>query len=496
MSFWAGLDALMRAKEENVHNLLAGAFEVEITPPLDVPLGSGFNPAQVEGVADPLFARALVMSDGTERIALTNCDILAIDPLLSREVRRLVTEQCGIPPSHVMISATHTHSCGGRLQPSRGNGDPALLEILARQIAGAVAAASRSLRPASLAAGAVPVAGVSSNRRDFDAPIDNTLRVLRVDGEHGLIAVVTTFACHPVLVAHERPVLSADFPGVLARTIKSALGTSIVVLPTNGACGDVNPVFPYQSGLESARWIGQRLGGEAIALLARLEAAGRPLRTDITRWGLTLEVASDGSARVARPVVRAITALVQVPYKQFRPADSSAAAAADAARQLIAAGVEENVVRRWQQGQFVPSDSEDGLPGATRETRRRVAGELLKRRAEAWTARVAAHQGITETPYREIELQAFAFGEETAVLAVPFELFSRVGLDIQAASPFRNLFLVGYSNDLGGYLMPDQEYGRGGFEPGITFYGPGAAEAVRTGCLNALQALAARTRGN
>jgi hypothetical protein len=54
--------------------------------------------------------------------------------------------------------------------------------------------------------------------------------------------------------------------------------------------------------------------------------------------------------------------------------------------------------------------------------------------------------------------------------------------------------IVTYSNDLGGYLMPDEEYGRGGFEPGITFYGPGAAAAVRDGCLGLLRDLAARAR--
>jgi neutral ceramidase len=469
---------------------LAGTFEVEITPPLDVPLGSGFNPPQVEGVADPLFSRALVLSDGTEQVALTSNDILAIDPMLSGAVRRLVAAQTGMPPAHVLVSATHTHSCGGRLQPSRGNGDEALLEILARQIAGAVAAASRSLRPATLTIGSVPVKGITQNRRDPDAPVDDALRVLRVDGPAGLMAVMTTFACHPALVARDCRLISADFPGMMAGMLKAALGPSVVVLPTNGACGDVNPVVLSSAGLESARWIAQRLAGEAIALLARLEAADRRLRTDNTRWGLTLEVGIEGGVRVTPPI-RTRTALLRIPYKQFASAKDLTAAAAESARRLTDAGVDAATVKRWQEGGPVPAETEDALPAEARETRRRLTSELLQRRSEAWSARVAEHQGIVGARYREVEVQAFALGARAALLAVPFELFSQVGLEIQAASVFPHLMLLSYSNDLGGYLMPDEEYGRGGFEPGITFYGSGAADAVRSGCIAVLRDLAA-----
>ncbi len=477
------------AEGECVSGLLAGACEVNITPPLDVPLGSGFNPPRVEGILDPLSARALVISDGTVRIALTNSDVLAIDPMLSQHVCRLVAEHTGIPASHVLVSATHTHSCGGRLQPSRGDGDPALLEMLARHIAGAVAAANQRIRPASLRVGEVPVEGVSRNRRDPEAPIDRTLRILRVDGEHGPIAVLTTFACHPVLVAHDRPVISADFPGVLARTIKAVLGPSVVVLPTNGPCGDVNPMSPFPGGVDGARWIGQTLGGEAIALLTRMEAADRPLYTDNTRWGLTLQLDGDAHARVTRPAVHAASATVRIPYKRFRPAEESTAANERAARRLIESGVDAEIVRRWQAGRAVPADSERGLSVQARDERRRLAGEVLQQRSEAWASRVAAHQRIGALPHREIELQAFALSQEAAILSVPFELFSRVGLDIQAASPFPHLFIVGYSNDLGGYLMPDEEYDRGGFEPGITFYGTGAADVVKEGSLSLLRAI-------
>lgn len=468
--------------------LRAGAFEVDITPPLDVPLGSGFNPPAVGGIADPLRARALVIGDGTTRVAVACADILAVDPQLSRDVRRLVEARTGITPAHTMVCATHTHTCGGRLQPSRGNGDPALMELLARQIAGAVAGAAERLNPAHVTAARATVEGISVNRRDPALPVDRTLRVLRVDSGGALLAVLTAFACHPTLVSRERPVLSADFPGTLADSVTAIFGRRVVVLPANGACGDVNPVMAGRDGLEAARRIGRILGGETVSLLARLDRAGEAPRAENTRLGAALAVGpsrADDTAR-ARPPVRAATATVQVPYKRFRSADETDAEAAEVARRLAEAGVPASRVAAWQAGRTV--DAADAPP-AEGETARLV-GRLLRLRSEAWSARVAQFQGVVGREVRELELQAFAFGPDVALLAVPFELFSRIGLDVMTGSPFRHLFLIGYANDLGGYLMPDDEYARDGFEAGITFYGPGAADAVRACAAGLLGALA------
>jgi hypothetical protein len=178
----------------------------------------------------------------------------------------------------------------------------------------------------------------------------------------------------------------------------------------------------------------------------------------------------------------------------FAPPDDLAAEAEATARQMIQAGVEEANVRQWQEGRTVPADTEQALSSDAIRTRRHLASRLLQRRSEAWSARVAVHQGIAATTSRALELQGVALGAGAALLATPFELFSRVGLDVQAASPFAHLLLLSYCNDLGGYLMPDEEHGRGGFEAGITFYGAGAAAVVHDGCLGLLRDLAASVR--
>jgi len=64
--------------------LAAGAAKVDITPPLTVP-ELGFYRARhtfFEGVHDPLYARALVVGDGEDRVALVSTDSIGFSRAL------------------------------------------------------------------------------------------------------------------------------------------------------------------------------------------------------------------------------------------------------------------------------------------------------------------------------------------------------------------------------------------------------------------------------
>ena len=59
----------------------------------------------------------------------------------------------------------------------------------------------------------------------------------------------------------------------------------------------------------------------------------------------------------------------------------------------------------------------------------------------------------------QAEVQALAIGD-TAIVGMPFELFSAPGRVIREASPFRNTLVLGYSNDYLGYLPPTEDFDR------------------------------------
>ena len=64
----------------------------------------------MHGIHDPLYARALVLDDGTTRIALVVCDSCMIPRELLDEAKRRASQATGIPTDHMLISATHTHT--------------------------------------------------------------------------------------------------------------------------------------------------------------------------------------------------------------------------------------------------------------------------------------------------------------------------------------------------------------------------------------------------
>src|SRR3954464_3456934 len=137
-------------------SLRAGAATSNITPELDSMIVGGFVPFPASGIHDELHARCLVLDDGKTKLALVVCDLLGLHRSVSIEARRLITESTGIPPSHVAISGTHTHSAASALGENRYTADQPLDDyqrFVARRISDGVRRAVNTLRPAQIAFG-------------------------------------------------------------------------------------------------------------------------------------------------------------------------------------------------------------------------------------------------------------------------------------------------------------------------------------------------------
>lgn len=94
----------------------------------------------------------------------------------SRAVLRVgaASEICAevpLPPERIMLTATHPH-CGPAHLASPGHRD--LVDQLANGVARSIRQALADRRPAQLVTGAVPVPGISGNRRDPAGPLDET----------------------------------------------------------------------------------------------------------------------------------------------------------------------------------------------------------------------------------------------------------------------------------------------------------------------------------
>jgi len=224
-----------------------------------------------------LHARCLVLDDGTTKIALVVCDLLGLHRSVSIEARRLIQASVGIPSSHVLISATHTHSAGSAMGTSRFVNDQEIDEyqrFLAQRIADGVRRAHNLLRPIEIAFGSFEAPEHLINRRWFLREGDERLnpfgkpeRVWKtgapgdeftkpagpIDLALSFIALrelggrpISVFAAYSLHYAGDTgPAhISADYFGTFCEALKRLEGTSeddppFVALMANATSGDI-----------------------------------------------------------------------------------------------------------------------------------------------------------------------------------------------------------------------------------------------------------------
>lgn len=265
----------------------AAVSRADITPPPGE-LMWGFEDRRqpATGALDPLYARVLVLETGPanapRRLALVTLDLgRSFGPASLARLKAAVRPSSGI--ACLLLAASHTHSAPVVRDEYRGAPPPWELSALDK-IARAIDAATRALQPARLGVGTGSVL-IGHNRlrvnadgsvswfernptRIPTAPVDPTVTVLRIDRADGTpLAVLTNYACHPVVFGGDNLQYSADFPGVMNRVVEREIGGNAQSFFLQGAPGDINPYYavtPLDQDAAARRdWTGDRLGREA-----------------------------------------------------------------------------------------------------------------------------------------------------------------------------------------------------------------------------------------
>jgi neutral ceramidase len=279
---------LVLAGSARCSSLKAGVAKVDITPPPGLRLwGFEDRTAPSTGTRDPLYARVLVLEAGETRMALVALDLgRPFGPDSMERLRVEVRQSSGI--SNVLVVASHTHSAPV-ISDSYPDGTPPWEEATLKKIAQAINEAHEQAVEAQLGTGyGVTYIGHNRLRHNPDgtvswfernttrvptAPIDPTVSVLRVDKAGGRpLAILVSYACHPVIFGADNLEYSADFPGVMTKTVEEAFGGQPLCFFLQGAPGDINPFYAATRLEEDAvhwrDWTGQHLG-EAAARVAK-----------------------------------------------------------------------------------------------------------------------------------------------------------------------------------------------------------------------------------
>ncbi len=230
------------------------------------------------GTHDPVWARALVVAHengAANRSALVAVDVIGLDVPDVRMLRQQIEDATGICRDAVVIVATHTHSAPASMprRTAMGVVDASFWTTLCAAIVSSVVEADRSRVAATLRLGIGVESTVARNRRIPGGPIDIAVPVIRADAVGGeLIALLFSYACHPVALGPENTEVSADYPGFAIRAVEAVFQDSVALF-ANGCAGQLNTGHLDRSFVE-ARRLGQAVAGAAIQAAAQIGLPG------------------------------------------------------------------------------------------------------------------------------------------------------------------------------------------------------------------------------
>ncbi len=100
---------------------------------------------------------------------------------------------------------------------------------------------------------------------------------------------------------------------------------------------------------------------------------------------------------------------------------------------------------------------------------------------EAYTRTTMAGINMVRLPLRFLMIN-----DDIAIWSAPVELFCEISNGIRDSSPFAYTFYYGYTNGWLGYLLTEDEYRYGGYEPSVSPFMPGSAGDLTEAVINYL----------
>lgn len=469
------------ADDERSAKLRAGVARIEIT-----------SQSPGASVRDPLYAKALVIDDGSTQLALITMDVTAIGartisqgmlPDVSEEflprLRERIQSQMGIPGWNVTVNASHTHPLGQMLCDDDEQVD---------RVCEAVRRAHESLIEVRVGAGRGREDRVTMNRTlrlrngkhwtirhanpcppDEEVsgvgPHDPEIGILRVDRVDGSpLALIYNYATH-LLFGDLQGAITANFTGIASKIIEDHLGHGAMAMFIQGAAGDVVDVHFKDFGRpRDVEPLGVMLGQSTLDAAARVTTSAGVLKS-ITRV-VELPRRTDIPDRITQLQTEQNELLeslrsTSLNFESFLPLYL---------RQRLNPNAPAGYSFRYKQEQLA---GRDDLASMDAFNRRHIDKYLANIRAMERLTRIREnvatlqkHQALNaesgESTIRA-EIQTLRIGSFVLVTA-PIEVLTEVALNIKQASPHPYTFVAGFTNGYLHYGPPAADYDKGGYE--------------------------------
>ena len=383
----------------------------------------------------PIHARAIVLDDGSRRLAIVIVDSCMMPRSLLDEAKQLAAQRTKIPPDHMLIAATHSHSAPSSMGCLGTDADPAYVPFLREKLVEAVVAAEANLEPARVGWAVARADEFTALRqwvrrpdrieddpfgnptvranmhagRNWDdvtgeaGPEDPDLSLISFQAKDGRpLAVLANFSMH----YFGDQAISADYfglfcEGLKSRLVKAADGShpAFVGLMSHGCSGDI--------------W---------------LRDYTQPAGSRREDW--TIESYADGLLQIALAAYETIT----LPGRRGS-GDGRVAAATE---------VRVPDKQRLEWAQRIVAAMGDRPPKDTTEVYARE--------------QVLLHERQTT----EVVVQALRIGD-IGIATTPNETYALTGLKLKLQSPLANTMVIELANGGDGYIPPPEQYPLGGY---------------------------------
>lgn len=452
-----GQAAITAASQDQAVACQMGWAAVDITPRAGTAMAGYYSRRDATGVHDPLWSKAMVLSDGSQTAAIVSLDLISTTMPVVAEARKLIREQTGIPEDAIMISATHSHtgpmlsSGSKRTAVFGGLDDEAMTYMaqLAERIAESVKQAKAQLQPVILKAGTEEERQLAFNRRFFlrdgsvgwnpgklnskivreAGPTDDRLHVLGIfSPKEEPLGVMANFSIHLDTVGGTE--WSADVPYTVQDSLQKVFGTSFFVHYTTGCCGDVNHIDVRTA-------MAQKGHGEAARIGLRLASAA------LRSWP-KLQTVPSGTLRFERNVVQLSS-------------DAIAPERVEWAHQVVSA----------LQQKKTPAPKFMELVEAFKVI------DIDERKGEPWSC----------------EVQVITLGNHIAWVSLPGEIFVQLGMMIKDGSPYPMTMVHELANGSLGYIPTSQAFAQGNYEVVSSRVAQGSGEKLVETALASLRRL-------
>lgn len=392
--------------------LKVGFAEVDFTPCVKM----GYMPGQFgheisyRETSGELFASAVAFSCGGNSLIMISMDVLSFKAEYGNDMRRRISEATGVPTENILIAATHTHT-GPALEYQLWltDPDPVISANTADKTVEAGIAAWNSREDAKLGTksgynsdynfcrvwhmkdGTVKMNPGTSGVDKPISAVDHSVNVMRIEDTKGNIKGMIVNYANHLDNISPKNTYSADYVKYLREGLREEYGEDLAVVFFNGAAGDVN----------------------------RNDYSGEKPRATVDKIGYGI---AETAIKINRHIKTSDTVKIQ------------------SLSQIHQTVRRKETIEQYEWAVEVMSRVNKGY---------NVGGK-----DHAFAAEYIEPEDPNLPDTVDMEIHTIQIGD-WAIVGIPGEVFSEIGLNIKKNSPFTSTLIFELANGTHGYLTPD-----------------------------------------